>query len=98
MMTRITRYLAAYDIRDAKRLAKVAKIMEDFGVRVQESVFEVECSARDLEKLRARIHKTIADEDGVMFAPMCDRDWQRREKYGAAGEHRNVMTGDYMVL
>jgi CRISPR-associated protein Cas2 len=32
--------LLAYDISDQKRLAKVARICEDYGVRVQYSVFE----------------------------------------------------------
>ena len=32
--------LVAYDIADHKRLARVAKICEDFGVRVQYSIFE----------------------------------------------------------
>lgn len=32
--------LVAYDITDPKRLAKVAKTCEDYGVRVQYSVFE----------------------------------------------------------
>ncbi len=32
--------VVAYDISDPKRLAKAAKICEDFGVRVQYSIFE----------------------------------------------------------
>lgn len=32
--------LVAYDIADQKRLVKVAKTCEDYGVRVQYSVFE----------------------------------------------------------
>lgn len=32
--------LVAYDITDHKRLAKVARLCEDYGVRVQYSLFE----------------------------------------------------------
>lgn len=32
--------LVGYDIADAKRLAKVARVCEDYGVRVQYSIFE----------------------------------------------------------
>lgn len=39
--------LVAYDIADHKRLARVARICEDFGVRVQYSVFE--CRLEDDE-------------------------------------------------
>ena len=34
------RYLVSYDISDPKRLRKVARSLEGFGVRLQYSVFE----------------------------------------------------------
>ena len=34
--------IVAYDIADPRRLIRVAKIMKDYGLRVQKSVFEVE--------------------------------------------------------
>jgi len=33
--------IVAYDIADERRLARVAKIVKDYGVRVQKSIFEV---------------------------------------------------------
>lgn len=39
--------IVAYDISDPKRLAKVAKVCENFGARVQYSVFE--CRLADEE-------------------------------------------------
>lgn len=39
--------LVAYDISDAKRLHRVARVCEDFGVRVQYSLFE--CRLEELE-------------------------------------------------
>ena len=38
----IRHYLIIYDITDNKRLQKIAKIMEDYGERIQRSVFEIE--------------------------------------------------------
>lgn len=35
-----TEILAVYDISDPRRLRRIAKLMEKFGVRVQKSVFE----------------------------------------------------------
>ena len=35
-----TFYLICFDVRDAKRLRKIANEMENFGNRVQRSVFE----------------------------------------------------------
>ena len=37
-------YLAIYDIADGKRLHRVAAILEDYGSRVQKSVFELRLS------------------------------------------------------
>ncbi len=41
------RHLIAYDIRDAKRLRRVAKTMEGFGIRMQYSVFVCDLTSRE---------------------------------------------------
>lgn len=74
--------LILYDIRDPKRLLRVAKIMENYGFRVQKSVFEVICDDNILEKLRKDIKETIAEEDFVAYFELCEKDWQKIEKYG----------------
>lgn len=63
--------LVTYDVstttRDGQgRLARIAKICEGFGVRVQYSVFECRLSAASFEKLKAAISSTIdPSQDGV---------------------------------
>lgn len=37
-------FLVAYDISDPRRLRRVAKLMEEYGARVQRSVFECRLS------------------------------------------------------
>jgi len=54
--------LVAYDIADPKRLQKVAKVCEDFGVRVQYSVFECHLDQEELNELWLRLLEII-DED-----------------------------------
>lgn len=50
----------------AKRLRKVAKLCERYGVRVQNSVFEVVLDPAQLAQLKAGIWKIIqADTDSV---------------------------------
>ncbi len=67
-------WLVTYDIRDAKRLRKVAKACEDFGERRQYSVFSCRISARDLIRLKARLHEILdLKADQVLFIPLCDR-------------------------
>lgn len=44
-------FLISYNIRDEKRLRKVAKIMEGYGQRIQYSVFRLHHNERGLERL-----------------------------------------------
>lgn len=51
-----------------KRLRKVAKLCERYGVRVQNSVFEVIVDAAQLVQLKAQLEATINHEqDSVRF-------------------------------
>ena len=67
-------YLVAYDICDPKRLRKVAKICEDFGMRRQFSVFFCRLAPVDLVRLKSRLYDVInLDQDQVLFVPLCGR-------------------------
>lgn len=82
----MSHWLIIYDIGDDKRLRKVAKHMEGYGVRVQKSVFEAEANRKIIEKLRKEVAGMIDPaEDYVVYFEICERDWQKREKYGPGG-------------
>jgi CRISPR-associated protein Cas2 len=67
-------YLVAYDICNPKRLRKVAKVCEDFGLRRQYSVFFCRLAAVDMVRLRSRLYDVISlDRDQVLFIPLCAR-------------------------
>ncbi len=67
-------YLVAYDICDPKRLRKVARACEDFGLRRQYSVFLCRLTPLSLVKLKTRLYDIIdLDRDQVLFIPLCDR-------------------------
>jgi len=64
--------LAIYDIAHPRRLARVAKIMKDYGIRVQQSKFEIDPSPAAFKILKARIIETIdKEEDGIKYVPLC---------------------------
>ncbi len=64
-------YLVAYDVSNPKRLRRVAAALEDFGDRVQLSVFLCELSRRDLAALRERLRDVLDHgEDQVLFATL----------------------------
>ncbi len=67
-------YLVAYDICDPRRLRKVARACEDFGLRRQFSVFFCRLTAADLVRLKSRLYDVInLDQDQVLFIPLCAR-------------------------
>jgi CRISPR-associated protein Cas2 len=67
-------YLVAYDIANPKRLRKVAKVCEDFGLRRQYSVFFCRLTPTDLVRLKSRLYDEInLDQDQVLFVPLCER-------------------------
>lgn len=51
--------LVSYDISDPKRLAKVASLCEDYGVRIQYSVFECRLEPARFDRLWADLLATI---------------------------------------
>jgi len=56
-------FLVSYDIRDPKRLYRVAKVMENFGTRVQLSVFECDFdSMKTYEEMIYLLKKKIDPE------------------------------------
>lgn len=65
-------YLAAYDISSNKRRAKIAKVMESMGARVQGSVFEIWLNKAELETLMKRVKRVLNEqEDSVRIYPVC---------------------------
>jgi CRISPR-associated protein Cas2 len=65
--------LVSYDICHPKRLPKVAKLLESYGVRVQYSVFECNLTERQVQELERRLKRLIKrEEDSVRFYRMCE--------------------------
>ncbi len=70
--------VAAYDIADDRRREKVASEMENFGRRVQLSVFECRLNQRELREMRTRIGRLICEgEDRVHYFRLCAKDRRR---------------------
>ncbi|HMO66214.1 MAG TPA: CRISPR-associated endonuclease Cas2 [Verrucomicrobiota bacterium] len=70
-MSARTRYLVSYDISHPKRLRRVARAMEGFGVRLQYSVFECALDALRLARCRAELEPILNhDEDQVLFVSL----------------------------
>lgn len=80
--------LVTYDVNVAsetgqKRLRQVAKVCKDYGIRVQNSVFECNVSEAQFAILKNRIEKIIdLDIDGVRFYFLSNNQKQRIQTLG----------------
>ena len=65
-----------YDIADARRLQRVAKLCRAYGHRVQKSVFEMRLRPGQIEKLQAEM-RTLIDvhTDRVRYYRICGNDY-----------------------
>lgn len=64
----------AYDIAEPRRLNRIAKVMKDYGVRVQKSIFVADLDAMLFARMRHRVESEMdIDEDAVKYFPLCDR-------------------------
>ncbi len=59
-------YIIPYDIRNPRRLQRVAKIMENYGTRVQYSVFECLIDNKLHDKLIHELKKVIDEEEDTI--------------------------------
>jgi CRISPR-associated protein Cas2 len=65
-------YIVSYDIPDTPRRTKIAKILDDFGDRVQYSVFECLLEKELLEKMVHRLEKVAKEEeDSIRVYALC---------------------------
>ena len=79
--------VVAYDICHPRRLRRVAKVVEDYGRRVQKSVFEVEVGPAAFGELRRRVEREIEPlEDGVKYYPLCGACLGRMWTFGVGSE------------
>ncbi|MBD3398078.1 CRISPR-associated endonuclease Cas2 [Candidatus Micrarchaeota archaeon] len=67
------KYVVSYDVVDDRMRARVAKCLEDYGDRVQKSVFEVDIGVDRLARMCKRLEKLIDhEEDSVRIYPVCN--------------------------
>lgn len=64
--------LVAFDVADEGRRRRLTEVLLDYGQRVEESVFWVECDDELRERMEERVRRTVAEaEDKVWILPLC---------------------------
>ncbi len=78
-------WLVSFDVADDKRRYRLTQVLLDYGQRLQESVFWLDCEEELRERIRMRIEKVLdAAEDNLLIVPVCDACMRRVEGKGKA--------------
>jgi len=64
--------LVAYDISDQKRLSRVAKVCENYGARVQYSIFECYLEPAEFDEFWLKLLEEIDDAEDRLVAYKID--------------------------
>lgn len=83
MLILVTYDVATVDRAGQRRLRRVAQACEDYGTRVQKSVFECQVGQKEWVELRNRLlHEFKADEDSLRFYFLDETAARRTEHHG----------------
>jgi len=64
--------IIAYDVEDNRQRAKISKLLEKYGIRINLSVFECMFTEIQYRKVREDIEKRIDKQrDTVVYYPIC---------------------------
>jgi len=80
-------FLVCFDIVNDKKRRRAVKVLKQYGVRVQKSVFECsDLSEEQFTKMKNRLDETIDHtEDTFRFYPVC-RDCVKKVEFSGIGE------------
>jgi CRISPR-associated protein Cas2 len=84
MMVLVSYDVATTEANGARRLRRVARACQDFGQRVQYSVFEVEVDPAQWTRLKSRLMSEIDPEHDSLRFYFLGSNWQRRVEHVGA--------------
>ncbi len=85
MLILVTYDVTTVDAAGRKRLRRVARACQDYGTRVQKSVFECQVGQKEWATLRHRLLQEMdSEQDSLRFYFLDDTAVQRIEHHGTA--------------
>lgn len=96
------RVVVSYDIvtetpSGKKRLRKIAKLCENYGVRVQFSVFECQITPADWIVLKSKLGSLIDPEQDSIRYYLLGKNWERKIGHLGVKKHFD-MQKDHLIL
>lgn len=85
------KFVVSYDIEDDKKRKKISKILSQYGIRVQFSVFECKISKTEMKELTEKLDELIkTNADSVIFYPQCENCDSKKSLLGASYLERRI--------
>lgn len=89
-------YIIAYDFKNDRRRTKFSKFLEQFGRRIQYSIFEIRNSKRVLNNISTEIEGVykphFTNSDSIFIIHLCETCKNKTKRYGYfANEEREVV-------
>ncbi len=81
MMVLVSYDVATHETSGTRRLRRVARACQDYGQRVQYSVFEIELDPAQWTQLKARLLNEIDPEQDSLRFYLLGSNWQRRVEH-----------------
>lgn len=79
------RYILTYDLKDDKLRGRLSKLLEQYGERVQFSVFELEIPDYKLIELKNKLEKKFTkfkEQVSIFLYPVCEGCKKKIERIG----------------
>jgi CRISPR-associated protein Cas2 len=89
-------YIISYDISDDKIRNKISGILEDYGVRVQYSVFECWIEEEHLKSLTELLENEMKDDGNIRIYPLCKNCFEK--SIGIGKVEKNNSEDGYVVF
>lgn len=82
----MNRYLLSYDISSNSIRGKAYRFLKKKGLRIQKSVFLVEGTTKQLEKIQNYLVDLLDENDSLLILPCCDNCYARAILTGKQNE------------
>ncbi len=82
----MARFVVCYDVSDDRRRRKIAEVLDAYGDRVQESVFELPVDGVLMDECVAELAQAIGRDDHLAIYRLCKACDGARRYLGAAAD------------
>ena len=94
-MSRVENFVVIYDIENTKNRTRLSRLLFEYGIRTQFSVFEVEVRQREYNRFVKLLEKKIkSTKDKIYIYPM---DGSSLKKVTRAGNLENSIINDFFI-